>query len=94
MSEIGTRCRPGWMQKSFFIQNWVESQDIRNTKYRTEGKREVKPVTMNTPESRKWPNSADVDSGCAQAQITYKHQDETQIIALQETHQNPDKQNK
>ena len=52
---------------------------------------EVKPVTMNIPESR---NSADVDSGCARAQITYKHQDETQIIRLQETRQNADKQNK
>ena len=57
-------------------------------------KEEVKPVTMNIPESRKWPNSADVDSGCARAQITYKHKDETQSIRIQETHQNADKQNK
>ena len=26
-NSVGTRCRPGWMQKSLFIQNWVESQD-------------------------------------------------------------------
>ena len=49
---------------------------------------------MNIPESWKWPNSADADSGCARAQITYKHQDKTQIIRLQETRQNVDKQNK
>ena len=40
-SEVGTRCRPGWMQKSLFILNWVGSQDIRNTQYRSEGKRVV-----------------------------------------------------
>ena len=31
---IGTRCRPGWMQKSLFIQNRVGSQYIRNRRYK------------------------------------------------------------
>ena len=38
--------------------------------------------------------SADVDLGCAWAQITCKHTDDTQINRIQEIRQNVDKQNK
>ena len=38
---IGTRCRPGWMKKSLFIQNWIGSQVIRNTYYRVVRQRVV-----------------------------------------------------
>ena len=47
-SEIGTRCRPGWMQKMLFIQNRVKSQVIINTKYKTVGKRVVNQHVIRT----------------------------------------------
>ena len=39
-SEIGTRCRPGYRNRCLFVSS-VESQVIRNTKYKTVGKRVV-----------------------------------------------------
>ena len=47
--------------------------------------------SMNIPESQKWPNSADVGSGCARAQITYSRRNSDNQIT--ETRQNADNQN-